>query len=306
MQKVLYYNISTMKKSIYIIITLLLFVLSASAQVAGGAIKRPSKSQNASKVAPKPPKKQSTIQNPNNRTNKTQRPRGSVDNSQTKSPVNQEQKILNQEKDEALTGYANGHAWVDLGLPSGTLWATCNIGANSPEEYGDYFAWGEIKPKANYNWETYKWCKASSNSMTKYCTNSRCGIVDNKMKLAPEDDAAYINWGKGWHMPSMEQCQELINSSYTTTKWTTQNDINGLKITSKTNNNSIFLPAAGNHYVTTLNYADTYGYYWSCTLYSNISSNVMYLYFGNNYVYVSDGYRYNGRSVRPVTKRKRD
>ena len=90
------------------------------------------------------------------------------------------------------------HEFVDLGLPSGTLWATCNVGANAPEEYGDYFAWGETAPKETHSWNTYKWCNGSSTTMTKYCTNSSFGyngFVDNKRVLDPEDDAAYVNWG---------------------------------------------------------------------------------------------------------------
>ena len=88
------------------------------------------------------------------------------------------------------------HEWVDLGLPSGTLWATCNVGANAPEEYGDYFAWGETAPKDYYDWSTYKWCKGSYNTMTKYCTNSSYGyngFTDGKTELDPEDDAAWFN-----------------------------------------------------------------------------------------------------------------
>ena len=100
---------------------------------------------------------------------------------------------------------AETHEWVDLGLPSGTLWATCNVGANSPEEYGDYFAWGETTTKSSYSWSTYKYCKGSSSTMTKYCTSSYYGTVDNKTELEPSDDAATANWGSEWQMPSLEQ-----------------------------------------------------------------------------------------------------
>lgn len=84
---------------------------------------------------------------------------------------------------------------IDLGLPSGLKWASCNVGASSPEEYGGYFAWGEIEEKSDYSWDTYKWCKGSSESMTKYCTNSNYGTVDNKTILDPEDDVAHVKWG---------------------------------------------------------------------------------------------------------------
>ena len=113
------------------------------------------------------------------------------------------------------SGSANGHEYVDLGLPSGTLWATCNVGASKPEEYGDYFAWGETKPKSDYSWETYKWCKGSSKTMTKYCTNSKYGyngFTDDLWELLPEDDAATVNWGSGWQTPSLAQLKELFNS----------------------------------------------------------------------------------------------
>ena len=87
----------------------------------------------------------------------------------------------------------NHHEYVDLGLS--VKWATCNIGANSPEEYGDYFAFGEVKPKSDYTWSNYKWCESSTYTLTKYCTESNYGIVDNKTVLDPEDDAAVVNWG---------------------------------------------------------------------------------------------------------------
>ena len=176
---------------------------------------------------------------------------------------------------------ANGHEYVDLGLPSGTLWATCNIGATSPEDYGDYFAWGETSGynsgKTTFNWSTYKYCNGSYTTMTKYCTSSSYGTVDNKTELELSDDAAYVNWGSNWRMPSYDQIAELINSSYTTTTWTTVNGVYGRKITSKSNGNSIFLPAAGVHNETSLRYAGSGGYYWSRTLGKSGSDEARYL-----------------------------
>ena len=155
------------------------------------------------------------------------------------------------------------HTYVDLGLPSGTLWATCNVGANSPEEYGDYFAWGETAPKDVYNWETYKWCNGSSTSITKYCSNSSYGTVDNKTELESEDDAAYVNWGPSWRMPTREQQRELVdNCSWT---WTQQNSVNGYLVTGP-NGKSIFLPAAGIRSNESLGLVGSYGFYWSRTL----------------------------------------
>ena len=197
----------------------------------------------------------------------------------------------------------DGHAWVDLGLPSGTLWATCNVGASSPEEYGDYFAWGETEPKSDYSWSTYKYCEGANKTMTKYCTQSSYGyngFTDNLTELQSEDDAATANWGSGWQMPSREQIQELWNSSYTTTEWTQVNGVYGRKITSNSNGNSIFLPAAGYRNGTDLRNAGSYGYYWSCSL--NTSDRAHFLRFSSNKDELLDSYRLNGRSVRPVRR----
>ncbi len=197
--------------------------------------------------------------------------------------------------------------YVDLGLPSGTLWATCNIGATSPEDYGDYFAWGETEGyndgKTTFNWSTYKWCEGSDNTMTKYCTKSSYGyngFTDAKTELDPEDDAAYVNWGSDWRMPSLEQFQELINSNYTTTEWTTLNGVNGRKITSKTNGNFIFLPAAGWRYDSSLRGAGSGSYYWSRALDSDYPSDAWYLIFGSGGIRMDSNIRFYGRSVRPV------
>lgn len=153
--------------------------------------------------------------------------------------------------------------WVDLGLPSGTLWATCNVGANSPEEYGDFFAWGETAPKDFYSWETYRWCNGCFNTLTKYNNNSNLGLVDNKTELDPEDDAAYVNWGPSWRMPTTEQQQELYQNC--SSVWTTMNGVNGHLFTGP-NGNTIFLPAAGFRWDDSLDYAGHDGVYWSRTL----------------------------------------
>lgn len=135
------------------------------------------------------------------------------------------------------------HEYVDLGLPSGTLWATTNVGANSPTEYGDYFAWGETTPKSkdSYTWDTYFDAYDGSGYSFKKYTWEEGG----KSVLDPEDDAAYVNWGPEWRMPSVEQVQELYNGDYTTAWWTSVDGVYGHKITSKVNGNSIFIPAAG-------------------------------------------------------------
>ena len=156
---------------------------------------------------------------------------------------------------------------VDLGLPSGTKWASCNVGAESPEEYGNYYAWGEVKTKANYSWSTYKYAKKDKEKLTKYCAISTYGyngFVDKKRILELGDDAAYALWGGAWRMPTQAEWEELVNNC--TWTWTTQNNVNGYLVKSNTNNNSIFLPAAGCHKGTAFNDAGSIGYYWSANL----------------------------------------
>ena len=192
------------------------------------------------------------------------------------------------------------HEYVDLGLPSGTLWATCNVGANSPEEYGDYFAWGETEPKNYFDWSTYKWCNGSDTTLTKYCSISSSGyngFVDNKTELDPEDDAAYVNWGGNWRMPTYDQFNEL--KSECTWTWTTQNGVNGRQVTGP-NGNSLFLPAAGYGDDGWLFDARLRGDYWSRTLGSSTPSSANSVYFSSGGVYWNGDYRTYGFTVRAV------
>ena len=190
----------------------------------------------------------------------------------------------------------NGHAYVDLGLS--VKWATCNVGADSPEDYGDYFAWGETSPKSTYNWSTYKWCRGDYDNLTKYCTSSSYGQVDNKKQLDLSDDAARAIWGGSWRMPTHNELTELReNCSWT---WTTQNGVKGYKVTSKTNGNSIFLPAAGYRYVSSLLRAGSYGYYWSSSLYTDYPGSARSVNFLSSSVDWNNYYRYYGLTVRPV------
>ena len=198
----------------------------------------------------------------------------------------------------------NGYVWVDLGLPSGLKWATCNVGAEKPEDYGNYYAWGEVLPKENYSWITYKYANGTSwgnPKLTKYCNDARYGdngFTDNKTTLEPEDDAAYVNWGGSWRMPTDAEWGELqANCTWT---WTTQNGVNGYQVTSKTNSNSIFLPAAGYRDDTVLSRVGSYGYYWSSSLLENDPSYARCLYFGSDDVGRYSDFRYYGLSVRPV------
>ena len=195
-----------------------------------------------------------------------------------------------------------GHEYVDLGLS--VKWATCNVGASKPEEYGDYFAWGETEgynsSKKSFSWSTYKWCKGSSSTLTKYCT-SFYGTVDKKTVLDKEDDAAYVNWGGSWRMPTKAEQDELRNTSNCTWTWTTMNGVNGYKVRSKKNGNSIFLPAAGNRSSGSLSYdAGSTGYYWSSSLYESSSYNACYLLFYSGRVDWNYYDRCYGRSVRAV------
>ncbi len=193
--------------------------------------------------------------------------------------------------------------YVNLGLPSGLLWATCNVGADNPEDYGDYFAWGETQPKDVYDWDTYQYSHNYSwdnPNLTKYCNDSYYGyngFTDDLTTLLPEDDAATANWGSDWRMPTKEEFQELYNN--TTVTWTQQNGVNGRLFTAN-NGNSIFLPAAGYRYNSSLNYAGSGGYYWSSSLSTDDPSSAWYFYFYWGNYFVSYGDRSCGQSVRPV------
>ncbi len=195
---------------------------------------------------------------------------------------------------------ADDYVYVDLGLPSGLLWATCNVGADNPDDYGDYFAWGETQPKDTYNWSTYQYCNGSYNTLTKYCSNSSFGyngFTDDLTTLLPEDDAATANWGSHWRMPTEEEWQELYRN--TTNTWTTQNGVNGRLFTAS-NGNSLFLPAAGYRTDSSLYLAGSYGYYWSSSLDTDYPSGAWLFGFLSGNYRMYNGGRYGGQSVRPV------
>ena len=207
-----------------------------------------------------------------------------------------------EETDNGETDLENpdGGVVVDLGLPSGTLWADRNIGADSPEDYGYYFAWGETKQKDTYSWDNYKWCDGSYVTQIKYCTDSYYGTIDDRITLEPEDDAATANWGGGWCMPSEAQLQELCEEC--TWTWTTQNGVKGYKVTG-TNGNSIFLPAAGSRVGDYRAYAGSNGCYWSRSLIEISPCIAWYLVFDKNYYYLGDfSHRYYAFPVRAVVR----
>ncbi|MCQ2233449.1 MAG: hypothetical protein MJZ24_01755 [Paludibacteraceae bacterium] len=202
-----------------------------------------------------------------------------------------------------VSGKEGDYTFVDLGLPSGTKWATYNVGATKPTEYGDYFAWGETKAKEDYCWETYKWCKGSDDSMTKYCTNSEYGTVDNKRVLDAEDDAATANWGSAWRMPTREEIEELLDGCYW--EWVKNfngSGVNGRLGTSKKNGATIFLPAAGYRDDTYLRTAGDIGLYWLSSLDERYLYDAHYLRFSEYYIRRDDYIRYLGQSVRAVLR----
>ena len=187
---------------------------------------------------------------------------------------------------------------VDLGLS--VKWASWNIGASRPEGHGAYFAWGETEPKWDYSWSTYKWCNGRSNTQTKYNTYSSYGTVDNKTVLDFADDAARINWGGTWRMPTDAEWTELKTKC--TWTLTSQNGVNGRKVTGP-NGNSIFLPTAGYRNGTYLSDAGLFGLYWSSSLSTGRPDSAWYVFFYSDLVgrlnYLD---RYYGHSVRPVSE----
>ncbi len=196
------------------------------------------------------------------------------------------------------TGTVNGYGYVDLGLS--VKWATCNVGASKLEEYGNYFAWGETTTKSTYDWSTYKYY-GNNNSLNKYNTNSSIGPTDNDTILNMDDDAARVNWGDNWRMPTDAEFTELREQCIWT--WTTHNGVNGYKVTSKKSgytNSAIFLPAAGERYGSSLPYTGNHGYYWSSSLYTGYPSYAWGVRFGSSDVGRYYNFRDYGHSVRPV------
>lgn len=203
-----------------------------------------------------------------------------------------------------MTGSDNGHEWVDLGLPSGTLWATCNIGATSPEGCGNYYAWGEKSTKSIYNWNTYKYAKGAANKLTKYINSSsfgNYGFTDNLIQLQTVDDPAVSAWGGGWRTPSKAQWNEML--AYTTIEKTVQNGVEGMLFTSKKNKQTLFLPAAGDRWDGKLYYVGSRGYYWSGSFNADNSREAWGLYFESYTFSMNSYYRYYGFNVRPIREK---
>ncbi len=186
-----------------------------------------------------------------------------------------------QEKNKQSSGTINGHKYVDLGLS--VKWATCNIGASKPEEYGDYYAWGETNTKSSYKEDN--------------CTTY--GKQMNDISGNPQYDVARKKWGVTWRMPTKAEMLELINSC--TCQWTTQNGVKGYKVTGP-NGNHIFLPAAGCRYGSSLVKDGYYGCYWGSTPYDHYDVIACHLNFYDGIEYVGYGDRKDGLTVRPVSE----
>ena len=183
---------------------------------------------------------------------------------------------------------------IDLGLPSGTKWACCNVDTDHPENhsptnYGGYYAWGETETKTTYDWSTYKHCDGSSST----CHDLGSDIAGTKY------DVAHVKWGGSWVMPTKEQQDELLDNC--TSTWTTQNGVSGRLFTGM-NGGSIFLPAAGDRYFSDLYYAGSIGYYWSSTQYPSGANSAYRLYFSSDGTYAYYYFRYFGFTVRPVSR----
>ena len=204
--------------------------------------------------------------------------------------------------EQAVTPETPTHKYVDLGLS--VKWATCNVGAEKPEEYGDYFAWGETAAKSNYSWSTYKFTTDGGETFTKY-TGS------DKTVLDATDDAATVNWGIAWRMPTLEEMKELLNNENCTWEWqaagnTTFGGVAGYKVTSKKagyTDKYIFLPATGRRYRTDVPDAGSWGFYRSSSLYADKPSVANYLFFNSGDKDWYHNYsRFYGFTVRPVLK----
>lgn len=187
---------------------------------------------------------------------------------------------------------AYGHEYVDLGLS--VKWATMNVGANRPEEYGEYYAWGEIETKDSYTQANYKWWDADKQEYTKYLKD-----YYKAPTLEKEDDVAAVKWGGKWRIPTIQEFRELLANceSY----YDVLNGVTGYRFVSKINSNSIFLPAAGDALSNKYELHE-WGYYHSSTLSSRTDCYEMVYFWAINYGYVDDitGNRFESNSVRPV------
>ena len=189
--------------------------------------------------------------------------------------------------------------WVDLRLPSGLLWASCNVGAESPEDCGDYFAWGDTAAKGDYSWATYRY-GAAENLLTKYCFDASYGLngfTDDLTTLQAMDDAATVQCGGGARMPTIVEWEELFNN--TTSTWTSRNGVFGRLLTNDLGR-SIFLPAAGYRTNGDTIQNGEVGCYWTSSLYTGNPGSAWSAGIDATDMYYSSRSRENGYSVRAV------
>jgi hypothetical protein len=188
---------------------------------------------------------------------------------------------------------------VDLGLS--VKWANVNMGAKKSTDFGNYYAWGETKPKDYYSWDSYIWSRGNSPMLTKY------SVGDRKSQLTLADDAAHANWGGKWRMPTEAECEELADPDNCIWEWTTNNGINGYKVTSKKTGNSIFLPITGFRFYGKTQFRAIYGYYWTSTVFTGNSKNAIRLEFNLDEVKVDYGNlssnRFSGHCIRAVQEK---
>jgi hypothetical protein len=188
---------------------------------------------------------------------------------------------------------------VDLGLS--VKWANVNMGAKKSTDFGNYYAWGETKPKDYYSWDSYIWSRGNSPMLTKY------SVGDRKSQLTLADDAAHANWGGKWRMPTEAECEELADPDNCIWEWTTNNGINGYKVTSKKTGNSIFLPITGFRFYGKTQFRAIYGYYWTSTVFTGNPKNAIRLEFNLDEVKVDYGNlssnRFSGHCIRAVQEK---
>lgn len=190
----------------------------------------------------------------------------------------------------------NGHEFVDLGLPSGTLWAAQNMGASAPEQVGEYYAWGELEPKETYTWATYALCGGTSKTLIRYNGIADYGTIDNKVQLALDEDAACQQWGGLWRIPTSEQAQEL--KSYCT--WVLDSNRGGYVVTGP-NGNTILMPITGYMDGSSLRGATSLSQYWTSSLCVDYPTNANSLVLETR-SFDKNVLRYCGRTIRPVAK----
>ena len=195
---------------------------------------------------------------------------------------------------------SNGYQYVDLGLPSGALWATCNVGASAPEDAGGLFAWGETDTKEDYSWSTYKWCNgddcsSTAKTLTKYCDREGYGKADGKMSLELEDDVAHVKWGGDWHIPTEAELQELVDNCTVEQITIDAGSVTKAFKFTGSNGNSIILPFAGYCDGETRRYNKFY--YWTTDIKNKYCTQAYHLQSSKS---MAGGYRYKGYSVRPV------